>query len=69
MLSGPCQDLVNSQSGQLRLQMDKTKDEGSQLRTMQKEFDDLNQRSAPLWEQDMKNRDSKIPVASLFTYG
>ena len=52
---------------QLQMQMDKMKDDLSQLQTrldqlsnLQKDFDDLKKRSAPLWEQEMKQRDSRF---------
>jgi len=52
---------------QLQMQLDKMKDDVSQLQTqldqqssLQKKFDDLKQRSAPLWEQEIKRRDSRF---------
>ena len=49
---------------QLQLQLDQTKDDVSQLQTrfehQSKEFEDYKQRSAPFWEQEMKQRDSRF---------
>jgi len=50
---------------QLRRQLDKTKDDVTRLQTLQKEFGDFKQSSAPLWEKEMKTRDSNIPVYSM----
>ena len=50
---------------QLQMQLDKMKDDVKQLQTrleqlsnVQRNFDDFKERSAPLWEQKMKERDS-----------
>ena len=53
---------------QLQLQLDKMKDDVSQLQTrleqqlsnVQKDFDNFKERSAPLWEQEMIQRESKF---------
>ena len=52
---------------QLQVQLDTMKDDVSQLQTrlellstVKKELDDFKQRSAPLWEQEMKQRDSRF---------
>ena len=52
---------------QLQMQMDKMKDDVSQLQmrleqlsNLQKEFDDFKRRSAPVWEQAMKQCDSRF---------
>jgi len=52
---------------QLQMQLDKMKDDVSQLRTqlqqlsnVQKLFSDFKRRTAPIWEREMKQRDSKF---------
>ena len=52
---------------QLQMQLDKMKDDVTQLQTqlqqhadLQKDFDDFKRRSAPLWEQEMKQRNSRF---------
>jgi len=50
---------------QLQMQLDKMKDDVSQLRTQKKDFDDFEQRGVPLSEQEMKIRNSKLPVYSV----
>ena len=54
---------------QLQVQLDTMKDDVSQLQTrlarlstVKKELDDFKQRSAPLWEQEMKQRDSRFTM-------
>jgi len=54
---------------QLQVQVDTMKDDVGQLQTcfellsnVQREFDDFKQRSAPLWEQEMKKRDSRFTM-------
>ena len=49
---------------QLQMQLDKMKDDVCQLQTRLEqrsmEFDDFKQRSTPLWEEEMKQRDSRF---------
>ena len=52
---------------QLQMQLYKTQDDLRQLQTrldqlsnLQKDFDNLKQRTTPLWEQEMKQRDSRF---------
>ena len=49
---------------QLQMQLDKMKDDLTQLQMrlehQSKEFDDYKQRSARLWEQEMKQRDGRF---------
>jgi len=47
------------------MQLDKLKDDISQLQLRQDEFDDTEQSSAGPCEQDMKTRDSKILFITL----
>jgi len=54
---------------QLQMQLDKMKDDASQLRTqlqqlsnVQKLFSDFKRRTAPIWEREMKQRDSKFTL-------
>jgi len=56
--------LTTDREIQLEIQLDKMKDDVKQLRTrlehQSKEFDDFKQRSAGLWEQELKRRDSRF---------
>ena len=52
---------------QLQIQLDKMKDDLTQLQmqlkplsSVQKDFDNLKRRSAPLWEREMNQRDSRF---------
>ena len=49
---------------QLQVQLNTVQDDLSQLQTrfehQSKEFEDYKQRSAPFWEQEMKQRDSRF---------
>jgi len=52
---------------QLQMQLAKMKDDASQLESrlqqlsnVQKDFDEFRQRSGPLWEREMKQRNSRF---------
>ena len=53
---------ATDRESQLWRQLDKMKDDVTRLQTLQKEFGDFKQSSAPLWEKEMKTCHSNIPV-------
>ena len=44
----------------LRVETEREKDVVQQLNKMKREFDDFKERSTPLWEEEMKRRDSRF---------
>ena len=44
----------------LRVETEREKEVVQQLNKMNREFDDFKERSTPLWEEEMKRRDSRF---------